>query len=105
MRHARRTDRNHSEVRDGLRADGYLVDDTSGIGNGFPDLAIQVEQGYPPTLFLDVKDGEKPPSARRLTPAELRMQKLIGPDRYKVANSLLEAREICLAYFHPERAT
>jgi hypothetical protein len=103
MRHAKRVDRNHAEVRDGLRADGYLVDDTSKIGNGFPDIAVQVERGWPPTLFIEIKDEKQPPSARELTDPEKRMQKLIGPERYRVANSLLEAREQCLAYFHPER--
>jgi hypothetical protein len=104
VRYAKRTDANHTEVRDGLRADGYLVEDLSGIGQGIPDLAIQSPTGWPPTLWLEIKDGTKPPSARELSDPEKRMQKLIGAS-YKVANSLKEARELCLAYFHPERAT
>jgi hypothetical protein len=104
MRHAKRTDRNHGEIRDGLRADGYLVDDLSDVGQGVPDLAVQSPRGWPPALFVEIKDGKKPPSARKLTEAEVRFMSLIGPDRYKVANSLLEAREICLAYFHPAHA-
>jgi hypothetical protein len=104
-RYAKRTDRNHQEIRNGLKEDGYLVDDLSGIGQGIPDLAVQSPRGWPPCLFLEVKDGTKPPSARRLTEAEERFMNLIGKDRCRVANSLIEARELCLAYFHPERAT
>ena len=38
--HARRTDTTHAEIRDGLRTAGFFVADTSGVGNGFPDLVI-----------------------------------------------------------------
>jgi hypothetical protein len=102
-RRAHRVDANHGIVRDGLREDGYIVDDLSEIGGGVPDLGVQSPRGWPPCLFIDVKDGTKPSSARKLTPAQERFMRLIGPDRFKVANSLLEARAACLAYFHPER--
>ena len=38
MRRAARTDSNHADVRDGLRALHVWVHDTSGVGGGFPDL-------------------------------------------------------------------
>jgi hypothetical protein len=104
VRYAKRTDANHGEIRDGLRADGYIVDDLSDVGQGIPDLAVQSQTGWPPCLFADVKNGTRPPSARKLTPAQERFVKLIGPERFRVFNSLIEARELCLAYFHPERA-
>jgi hypothetical protein len=40
-----RTDENHRVVRDGLRALGYSVRDTSGLGGGFPDLLV-AKYGY-----------------------------------------------------------
>ena len=64
---ARRTDRNQQDVIDALRRIGATVRDTSRLGEGFPDLVV----GYRADNFmLEVKDGLKPPSARKLTPAE-----------------------------------
>lgn len=37
-RYARRVDRNHAAIRDGLRQVGYKVFDCSRLGGGFPDL-------------------------------------------------------------------
>ena len=66
MRAAKRDD-NHAEIRDNLRAIGAMVHDTGGLGGGFPDLVV----GYHGVIFLlEVKDGSKPPSKRRLTPDE-----------------------------------
>ena len=39
-RYAGRTDSNHREIRDGLRAFGASVADTSAAGHGFPDLVV-----------------------------------------------------------------
>ena len=38
MRRAAKTDGNHAEIRDGLRAIGVFVIDTHMLGDGFPDL-------------------------------------------------------------------
>jgi hypothetical protein len=100
VRYAKRVDRNHGEVRDGLREDGYLVEDMSHIGHGVLDLAIQSPTGWPPTLWLEVKDGQKPPSARKLTPDEELFIRLVGADRCRVVTSLIMAKEVCLEYFH-----
>lgn len=63
-RRAARTDENHARIRDGLRAFGATVADTSRAGAGFPDLVV----GYHGANFLlEVKDGSKPPSRRVLT--------------------------------------
>lgn len=40
MRRAARTDLNHAEVRDALRAAGWYVHDTSGAGDGMADLVV-----------------------------------------------------------------
>lgn len=67
MRRAARTDAVQAEIVAALRAVGASVWVTSAVGGGFPDLVI----GFRGQSFLlEVKDGAKPPSARRLTPDE-----------------------------------
>lgn len=64
---ARRTDANQNDVVKALRRVGASVRDTSRLGEGFPDLVV----GYRADNFLlEVKDGTKPPSARKLTQPE-----------------------------------
>lgn len=63
----KRIDNNHVEIVKGLRAVGATVRSTAAVGQGFPDLAV----GYRGlTWLLEIKDGEKSPSRRTLTPAE-----------------------------------
>ena len=67
MRRAARVDANHKEITSTLRQCGWTVHDTSGVGGGFPDLVV----GKAGRLVLvEIKDGSKKPSARRLTKAE-----------------------------------
>lgn len=93
MRHAKRTDRNHAEIRDGLRADGWDVLDLSDVGGGVPDLCVRHPEGQIP-LFLEVKDGSKPPSARALTEAEKTWHRFCGYITTTVL-SLEGARNAC----------
>lgn len=59
-------DENQSDIVAALRAIGATVRVIS-QGDGIPDLLI----GFMgKTILLEVKDGKKPPSARKLTPAE-----------------------------------
>lgn len=64
---AHRRDDNHAAVKQALEANGWYVADTSQVGKGFPDLVAlkcgQVE-------FIEVKDGSKRPSERKLSPQE-----------------------------------
>lgn len=66
-RRAARVDSNQREIDDALRALGWLVWPTHRLGDGFPDRVI-AKAGR--LVLLEVKDGSKPPSGRRLTPAE-----------------------------------
>ena len=66
MRRAARVDDNQNQIVDALRAVGATVRVVT-QGNGIPDLLVGF-RGY--TILMEVKDGEKPPSARKLTPAE-----------------------------------
>lgn len=65
----KRTDRNHAEIINALRKiPNISVFSTHEVGKGFPDIVI----GYKGVNYLiEIKDGNKPPSARKLTDAEL----------------------------------
>jgi hypothetical protein len=68
MRKASAVDANQSEIVDALRKVGATVTPTHATGAGFPDLAV----GYKGVNYLlEVKDGAKPPSARKLTKAQI----------------------------------
>lgn len=68
--HKGRTDDNQTEIVKALRSIGCSVAITSAVGSGFPDLVVGRHSCG--TLLLEVKDGRKPPSKRKLTEAELR---------------------------------
>ena len=68
MRRAAKVDANQEQVVQALRAIGATVQSLAGVGKGVPDLLV----GYQgKTLLLEVKDGNKPPSERRLTEDQL----------------------------------
>lgn len=66
MRYANRIDENQNEIVKALRKAGAVVRIIS-QGDGIPDLLVAYK-GY--TILMEVKDGNKPPSARKLTEAE-----------------------------------
>ena len=70
-RRAMRQDDNHGAVVTALRAAGAVVH-TISQGGGLPDLLCGYESpsGRKYTLLLEIKDGEKVPSARKLTTLE-----------------------------------
>ena len=67
---AARTDGNHTKIRDGLRA--IYGDDNVLDVHGFPlvgcDLLLYAS-GH--TVHIEIKDGAKPPSARKMTRLEV----------------------------------
>ena len=61
---AAKVDRNHPEIVAGLRKAGVKVQSLAAIGGGVPDLLC----GFRGVLsLLEVKDGKKVASARKLT--------------------------------------
>ena len=66
MRYANRIDANQNNIVAALRKAGAYVRIIS-QGEGIPDLLIGY-CGY--TILMEVKDGDKVPSARKLTEAE-----------------------------------
>ena len=67
MRRAAKVDDNQAEIVAALRRAGCSVCILSGVGNGCPDLSVGL-RGV--TYLLEVKDGSKCPSKRRLTAGE-----------------------------------
>ena len=63
-RRAARTDANQQEIVDAFRGVGASVSITSACGDGFPDIVVGK---YGITVLVEIKDGAKPPSARKLT--------------------------------------
>jgi Holliday junction resolvase len=66
---AAKIDANHEQVVSALRAAGASVQSLAGVGKGVPDLLVGF-QGK--TLLMEVKDGRKMPSERRLTEDQVR---------------------------------
>lgn len=67
MRYAARVDDNHSEIVRALERIGVYVIDCSHVGSGFPDLLCAYRGRW---TLIEVKDGAKSPSRRKLTPAQ-----------------------------------
>jgi hypothetical protein len=66
MRRAAKIDDNQNDVVKALRAIGATVRIVT-QGGGLPDLLVGY-RGH--TILMEIKDGKKPPSARKLTEAE-----------------------------------
>lgn len=64
LRRAAKRDANHAEIVKALRAIGVKVLDLGAVGNGCPDLLVGCQGRL---TLLEIKDGNKPPSARSLT--------------------------------------
>ena len=65
MRYAKKVDKDHGVIRDGLRLHGYEVLDLSAVGGGVPDLAVRIVNGR--SLFLEVKDSKIKKAEQALT--------------------------------------
>ena len=68
MRRAAKVDENQSEIVAALRQLGCSVQLLHSVGAGWPDLMIGW-RGEP--FLLEIKDGKKPPSARKKTDAQV----------------------------------
>ena len=90
MRYANRIDANQNKIVDALRGAGAVVRVIS-QGDGIPDLLVGY-RGY--TLLLEVKDGNKSPSARALTPAEQKFFDEWTGGLIAIVNNVDEALEI-----------
>lgn len=89
MRYANRIDANQNKIVDALRGAGAYVRIIS-QGDGIPDLLVGYK-GY--TILMEVKDGDKVPSARKLTEAEQKFFNEWDGGMLVVVNSVQEALE------------
>jgi Holliday junction resolvase len=67
LRKRPRLDSNHNEIRQALEKMGWGVKSMAGVGDGFVDL-LAVKAGR--IVLIEVKDGDKVPSKRKLTEDE-----------------------------------
>ena len=65
---AARIDANQPAIVAALRKAGATVQSLAGVGCGVPDLLVGIAGK---TMLMEIKDGAKPASARRLTPDQL----------------------------------
>jgi Holliday junction resolvase len=72
MRRASKIDSNQIQVVSALRSAGATVQSLAAVGKGVPDLLVG-HQGQ--TFLIEVKDGQKAPSARQLTEDQVKWHK------------------------------
>jgi hypothetical protein len=90
MRRASRVDDNQAEIVAGLLYMGATVQHLHTVGQGCPDLLI----GWKGRNYLiEIKDGNKPPSARKLTDDQERWHSLWTGQK-SVVTSLEEAMQV-----------
>lgn len=96
MRRAAKRDANHAPIVQALRLVGCNVQDLAAVGEGCPDLLIGI-----PTVrklvFAEIKDGDKPPCERKLTPAQVKWHQEWDGYPVHIIESVSEALEIVAA--------
>ena len=90
MRRAAKTDDNQAEIVAALRVVGCSVLPLHAVGQGCPDLLVATRQGE--MVLIEIKDGSKPPSARKLTPDQIAFH-AAWRGRIAVVTSVREAME------------
>jgi Holliday junction resolvase len=90
MRTAARRDDGENEIVKALRQAGAVVRVVT-QGDGIPDLLVGYN-GF--TILMEVKDGTKPPSKRKLTEAEEKFFAEWDGGMLVIVNSVEEALEV-----------
>lgn len=66
-RYANRKDANHTQIKTAFESMGHVVHDLSDLPETC-DIVVQIGRH---TVFVEIKDGSKPPSKRKLTSGEI----------------------------------
>jgi len=90
MRRAAKTDDNQKSIVSALRVVGCSVLPLHAVGQGCPDLLVT--DIHKATLLMEIKDGSKPPSARKLTEPQVDFH-VSWRGRIVVVTSVREALE------------
>ena len=98
MRRAPHVDRNQAEIVDALRAVGARVECLHGVGGGVTDLLVLFRGDL---WLLEVKDGDKPPSERKLTPAQVCWHREFANPNLHVVCNVQEALDAIGAKYEP----
>lgn len=88
MRRAAKVDRNQGEIVDALLSVGCSVELLHRVGGGCPDLLVGCPRG---NFIMEVKDGDKPPSARELNDEQKRWHARWRGPKPVVVNNVDEA--------------
>ena len=95
MSFGNRTDANHAAIRARFRELCPVVIDCSQIGMGFADLLVVTQDNE--LILVEVKDGSKPPSARRLTEMQKKVAaRLCG--HFAVVKSKHDAQAVSMGF-------
>ena len=90
-------DANHKEIVQAFEACQCLVWDASNIGGGFPDLIVQrlhPHTGTPQTFLVEIKDGSKSPSRRKLNPLQKAFHSIWHCDVVETPEDVLKLLEV-----------
>lgn len=93
MRYVCGLDANHGEIKKLFLRLCPAVFDTSGVGGGFPDLVIKTSLGR--VYLVEIKDGSKKKSARKLRTKQRFMQAMWGSS-YQVVETEEQAMTLAL---------
>jgi hypothetical protein len=90
-------DANQAAIVKALTAAGCSVLDLKSVGNGCPDLLVTAPVFPHRTLLMEIKDGAKIPSARKLTPDQVDFHRDWRGELH-VVNSVDEALAVVTSY-------
>ena len=92
MRTACRKDHNHTAIAEVFSQFGFTVIDTSAFSGRMLDLLVYIGDYH--FQFIEIKDGSKPPSARKLTADEVAFMRT-HHGHCTVITSVDEAKNYC----------